>query len=252
MWLPRAGDPLSCGSIQALKTTIQGVFIMLAKANFRGMAGWAGGVLVAAVLSAVIMIGCEKEGASTAPQANAQAAVAAPAAAPPKVAVVDLDAVAKAIGADSVINRYIQDAVEVINEQLINAAVQMRDQLQEEQEKLTEESAQEDRVRLARMVQAANQQVRTNKLIAQNRIQQVRGAVILNFRNGIRGHAARVASDNGASVLLLPSESLLWADTSVDITGKLIDHLRSQNVQVQIQRPQAMPAEDGSGEAPAE
>ena len=225
---------------------------MSTSSKLRRMLGWASTVAAAAALSAAIMIGCEKQSGS-APQAEAQAPAAspAPASAQPRAAVVDLDAVAKAIGADTVIASRIKEAVEQLNEQLINAAMQMEEQLKEEQTKLAADAPQEERVRLARMVQAARQQVQSNKAVAQMRAQQVRAQLIVSFRQQIRPHAANVARANNANLVLLPSDTVLWFDASVDITDELIAELRAKDVKVQVARPETLPADDSTPSTPA-
>jgi hypothetical protein len=73
----------------------------------------------------------------------------------------------------------------------------------------------------------ANQNGRTNKLIAKARQQEIRNELIRQFRNEIRPVAERIAKQRGATMVLLPTDQLLWFDRVTDITDELIAELRA-------------------------
>jgi len=145
-----------------------------------------------------------------------------------RVAVVDLDAVAKAVGRDEAINRQVKSATEQINERLREAARQMQEELDAERERLGGESMEEEaRARMEKLTARARQGLRNNRATAEMRRNQIRTALINRFREEIRPIAERVARERGAEVVLTTQPGLLWFDSGVDMTGAVITEFRA-------------------------
>lgn len=149
--------------------------------------------------------------------------------APTNAAVVDLDAVAKAIGKDEEISEQIDAAVQQINERLVEAAQQMQQQLQEEREALGDDPDEEQVARLRQMALQARQNVQNNRTLAELRRDEVRKELIQQFREEARPVAERVAKERGANVVLLANDNVLWYEAAADITGAVITEMRSND-----------------------
>ncbi|MEX2670505.1 MAG: OmpH family outer membrane protein [Phycisphaeraceae bacterium] len=142
-------------------------------------------------------------------------------------AVVDLDAVAKAIGKDTEITEQIEAAVQQMNERLRTAAQEMQEQLEAEQEKLGDDPTEEQVARLRQMAAKAQQNVQNNRSAAQLRRNQVRTQLIQQFREEARPIAEKVAKASGANVVLLANDNVLWYESAADITGLVITEMRA-------------------------
>ncbi len=172
-------------------------------------------------------------------------ATAQDAKAPARVAIVDLDAVAKAVGRDAVIRQQLEAATQQLNQQLIKAATEMKSQIEAEQKKLGEKPSEDDQKRVQQMLATANQNVQNNKMVAQLRQQQLRNELIVQFRNEIRPMAEKAARSQGASAVFVAADNVvLWFDPSLDITDEVIAEYRANPPKtIAIPTPPA-PAED--------
>ena len=172
--------------------------------------------LIAVALAAVAVF---------APAAFAQNASAS---ASPKVGVVDLDAVAKAVGREALIRQQLERATQQLNQQLVNAANEMKQALEAEQKKLGEAPAEEDQRRLRVMLAQANQNVQNNQTLAQMRVNQLKNELIVHFRNEVRPLTEKAAKEAGAAVVLVASENnVLWFDPALDLTDEVIAAYRA-------------------------
>jgi Skp family chaperone for outer membrane proteins len=166
--------------------------------------------------------------------------------APARVAIVDLDAVAKAVGRDAVIRKQLETATQQLNQQLLKAAGEMKTQIEAEQKKLGDKPSEEDQKRVQQMLAAANQNVQNNKMVAQLRQQQLKNELIVQFRNEIRPIAEKAARAQGAAAVFVATDNVvLWFDPSLDITDEVIAEYRANPPKtIAIPTPPA-PAEDG-------
>lgn len=145
----------------------------------------------------------------------------------PSVAVLDLIAVAKAVGEDEVVRAQLEQASTSLNQQLSQIAGQLNQQLVEEKNKLGEELSDEDRQKLVRMTAQAQQELRKKQQEARLRGQQFQASLRQKFLAELRPVAAEVARQREASAVMLTSATLLWHDQTVDITGDVISALRA-------------------------
>lgn len=176
-------------------------------------------MMMAAVAAALM---CGATGAS-----RAQAQESKPQAAAQRVGVVDLDAVAKAVGRDVTIRKQLEDATKQVDEKLLAAANKMQEQVDAEKKKLGDKPSEEDQRRLQLMVAQGRQNVQNNKAAARVRLQQYRNELIIQFRTEVRPVVQTAAKQAGATVVLLANESVLWFDPVVDITDEVIAAYRA-------------------------
>ena len=201
-------------------------------------------VLVFAGLACLTFLaGCE-------PQGSGRAAVA----------IIDLDAVARALGRDDVIAQQINQANQQLAGQLGQVATNLQQQVQsrrDEYEVIGDEAEQELQERTA----AANQRLQQTQQLAQQRSAQFRQAVINAFRNEVSPYAQEIAAERGAVAVVTVATPMLWFDPEVDITDEVIAEMRraglersgepARTAQPQAQ-PSAAPAEEPASERGAE
>lgn len=169
-----------------------------------------------------------------------------------RAVVADLDVVAKALGRDLGIQQQVEVATRNLNAQLVQAAQAMQDELNVARATFGEQPTEPQQKRIEQLAAVANQNVRTNKLIARTRQQEIRNELVGQFRDEVRPIAERIARERGASVVLLSPNDLLWFDPKADITDELIAELRASAVSSRSVQPSArMTRPASSGPSPA-
>lgn len=152
-----------------------------------------------------------------------------PAAPPPAstVAILDLGAVAKALGRDEVFRGQVEAAGKELQQQLTQFSSGLQDKLREEQAKLGDAPSEEERQQLQRLVVDAQRQIQQSQLLARQKAAEFQTQLATQFRSEVQPIAAQVARSKGASSVLL-SNSVMWFEPAVDITGAVIDALRAR------------------------
>jgi len=192
--------------------------------------------------AALLLAGCDKI-----PFPVSQAP---PAAAPaPTMAVLDLDAVAKALGRDEVFREQVEAAGQQLRQQLGELSSNLQTQLREEQEKLGAEPSDEQRQQLQRMLAEAQRQVQQGQVLARQKAAEFQTQLARQFRAEVQPVATEVARSRGASGVLL-ANTLLWFEPAADITGAVIDALRARGAASGAPAMATQPPPAG-GEAPA-
>jgi len=146
-----------------------------------------------------------------------------------KTLLVDLDAVARAMGWDQRIQLAVEQATEDLNGQLLKAAQEMDADLKKQQAELGGNPTPDQQARLRQLKLLVDQKIQSNKVIAQNARDRVRNEQILLFRNEVKPISGRVAKKHGAEVVLRTNDEVIWYDAAVDITGEIISEMRSQS-----------------------
>lgn len=143
------------------------------------------------------------------------------------VAVLDLAAVAKALGRDEVFREQMHSAREQLREQLTEFSTGLQDKLREEQARLGEAPTAEQQQDLREKLALAQRQVQQSQALARQKAAEFQTTLALAFRNEVQPVAAEIARSQGASAVVL-SNTLLWFEPGVDITGKVIEAMRAQ------------------------
>lgn len=144
-----------------------------------------------------------------------------------KVAVIDLDRVARALGRDEVINQRYQQSVTRMAEQLQGLQSNLIEQITVEQEKLGEEATDEEKQGLNQFIRTADRKLKEARVRARNQEVKIRADLVSDFREEMQPVARRAAAKRGFSIVMLNQANLLYFDTAVDITDVVIDDLQS-------------------------
>ena len=143
------------------------------------------------------------------------------------VAVVDLNAVAKAIGRDEAINARMESARVDLNQQLTQIAGDLEQQLKDEQEKVGAAPKPDEQQQLQEMAVRAQRQLAEKQQLAQQKATQFQLELVNEFRQQLAPVAEKVAKIRGADVVVVLDDSVLWFDSGVDITDEVIADLRA-------------------------
>jgi len=156
---------------------------------------------------------------------------------PAAAAVVDLNAVAKALGYDMAMDVQMQAAADELNDQLATIASNLQAQLdekrgeleqaQQEKKKKKKQQLAEEEAKLSQLTQLARQQLAQSQQLAQQKAQLYKQGLVQQFRQQIAETASVVASEQGATLLLAANANLLWFENKQDITGEVIDRMRA-------------------------
>lgn len=151
----------------------------------------------AIVLAVVLLTGCGK---------------------PPEVAVIDLDAVAKAVGRDDVFKQQMQAAREKIGQQLSQHAATLKVQL----EKTPGEAAAAD----------ARRQWQKAMGLAEQRAREYQLGLVREFREQLRPVVEKIAKEHGAKTVISATQDAVWFAPEVDLTSEVIAKLRAEPLPV--------------------
>ncbi len=142
------------------------------------------------------------------------------------VAVLDLQAVAKALGRDDEFKVQLESAGKQLGEQLTKVSTSLQSQLREEQTKIGANPSDEDRGKLRQMALDAQRKFQQSQQQARQQARQLQIKLASQFRADVQPVAAQVARSKGASAVLL-ANSLMWFEPAVDITADVIGKMRS-------------------------
>jgi len=141
--------------------------------------------------------------------------------------VVDLTAVARALGRDEVMQQKLQKAQQQLNAQLEQIGSGLQTQLQDQESKLAGEAKKTRQETLEKLSQQANLQLRQSRLVAERKADQYRLKLIDGFRDEVRWVAKSLAEKRGAQSVFVNDGNLLWYAPAIDITDEVIAALRA-------------------------
>lgn len=209
------------------------------------------GVMLALSGAAMWLSGCGNQG--TAPQA---------AAAKGGMAVVDLDAIAQAIGQTQQIKDAVSLRTNAVNQQLTKLQEGYREQLAAKQAELGDEPTEEQKQQLARMTNIAGQQLGAAKQRGEQALsaysREAISKVATDLRAEIRPICQEIAAKRGLGIVVPKNEGfLLSVDPGVDITAEVLEVLKARRPSTPAAAAPAataaapMPVEDASATRPA-
>ncbi len=143
--------------------------------------------------------------------------------------VVDLGAVARALGRDKEISASLSASRTAFNQQLEHAADRLNAQLEQANKDDGKKSAHQDQETLAQLSEQAATRLRQLQQAAQLKLDKQQVELLNAFRDEVKQAAAGVASKRGATVVQLSGGDVLWFDPQSDITGDVIAALRAKN-----------------------
>lgn len=149
----------------------------------------------------------------------------------PDTVVVDVIAVAKALGRDTIIQEQMTAADQKLTQQLQEIEQNLESQLKAKRDEFGEQPTPEQQKQLQQLRQVAQQRYTQARVAAQQAKNQYSVALGDQFRNELKPVAERIAKQMGASVAVMNTNTLLWSTPEADITGKVIDELRLKQTQ---------------------
>jgi len=167
------------------------------------------------------------------------------------VAVVDLAAVAKATGQDTLMAQQVEAARQELAAQLTQIAGNLEKQLQAEQSRLGGAVAASREKEFQQLTAQARQQLAETQALAQQKAQDYQIGLVAGYRRALQPVVADIAGSKGAAVVLVSDATMLWFDPAVDITADVIAELRANPVSVPAPA-LADPANEAAAPAPGD
>lgn len=144
------------------------------------------------------------------------------------VAIVDVDAVAREIGADKEVLGVLKQAQENLNTKLKDAQLTMQKQFDAAVAKAGGDKAtNEEKQQLAQFNRQLQNQFARYKETAQVALNREQAKRVLSFRDQVRPVAMEIAKSKGLSVVLQKSDQILGFQESVDITKAVAAKLKA-------------------------
>ena len=185
-------------------------------------------LISAAGLMLAVVLSCEQSPTPANAKAEPGATVASAA---PETVVVDLDAVAKALGVDEAMAKQLKAFTENVNQQVGKIGQKLKADVAAKQEALGEEPTDEQRKELATLANEANRKFVSAQQEGRLRVTQARGQLVNQFREQVATVAKGIAEQRGATTVVSAGAQVLWFDPATDITGDVIDALRKKQAE---------------------
>ena len=173
--------------------------------------------IIVALLAALLAQGCDR---FSAPQG-------------PHTLVVDLAAVAKAVGKDDEISAALNRTKNQLNKQLHDLTDHLNTELADRKKDIDKQAGKGDQASYGRL----------SRENAQLQLDAMQEKLLLAFRKRVRQEASQVARQRGAFSVELAGADVLWFDPQADITDEVIARLRAEQ-----DAPQQAPAQDATTE----
>jgi Skp family chaperone for outer membrane proteins len=112
--------------------------------------------------------------------------------------------------------------------QLEQIAGDLQSQVKKEQKKLGTKPTKKDKTRVEQLTMKAQQTLRQQQTVAQQKANQLRADLIQEFRSEVKAVAEPIARGQGASIVKISAQDILWFDPALDITGEVISQMRAE------------------------
>lgn len=139
------------------------------------------------------------------------------------VALIDLEAVAKRLGRDTVIAQEIKEASEAIAEQLVTAQKEYQAEFTRYKDTLGAKPTEADNQKLVELNRNLNAQFQQRQQQAQQEIAAKRTALVNRFCEEVKPLAMKVAAARGLQIVLVKSDLVvLGYEPTVEITDAVV------------------------------
>ena len=179
-------------------------------------------LLAAAALAGGLLSACNEQALPQAPGVGASMA--------PVIAVVDVDAVAHALGRDVSMREQLTSASEELSSEVRGLAQELKDNFEAERQRIGDNPTQEQREQLARLGLEAQARVQQSQTAAQRKAQELQVQLARQIQDEVRPVAGEVARERGAA-LVLSATFVLWAEATTDITAAVIERMKARAAQ---------------------
>lgn len=141
--------------------------------------------------------------------------------------IVDITAVAKALGRDEVMARQLEATREQLNQQLTEITRNLNTQIEEKRVEFGEDASEADTQTLQNLALKARQTLQHSREMARQQALAYHGSLLQDFREEVRAEASAIARERGATSVLNAGDTTLWFDPQTDITGEVIARMRA-------------------------
>jgi Skp family chaperone for outer membrane proteins len=141
--------------------------------------------------------------------------------------VVDIAAVARALGRNEAMQKQIDMAYKKLNTQLVEIGSELEQRPNRKKEDL-ETGNESGKADFDKLVLQANLQLKRTRQIAQKKGELYRGRLLNEFRQEVMGAARQIADKRDAVVVVAANNDILWYSSAIDITDETIGILRAQ------------------------
>ncbi len=144
-----------------------------------------------------------------------------------RMAVIDLDRIAGALGRDDLMTQRLQEAVQQRQQNVTMVRDTLRAQLQQETARLGRNPTEAQKARLNQLTVAADTRMREVLARADQEGNELRTRLILEFREEVEPVARRVATRRGLSIVMVKQDHMLYINPEIDITDTVIDEIQA-------------------------
>lgn len=135
-----------------------------------------------------------------------------------RVAVVDLDAIAKSLGRDKIITNKVAHYVKAKQAGINKERDQLKAKLAKEKKGLGNKSTDKQKADYVHSVREAELKLRNDVLAARRGAVALRAKLIQKFTDEVRPLAVKIAHKRGFSVVYVKQQAMLYVDPRVDIS----------------------------------
>lgn len=143
--------------------------------------------------------------------------------------VVDLSAVARALGRDEAMQRQLDDAYQTLNLQLGEIGLELEMALKESKENL-DANSENSKAEYDKLIKQAQLQLQKTQQLAIQKGTLYRNRLLNQFRQEVLDAAKGIAASRGSMAVVAANNSILWYSSSIDITDETIGVLRERQV----------------------
>jgi Skp family chaperone for outer membrane proteins len=152
-----------------------------------------------------------------------------PAAMQGKVAIIDLDSIARQIGYDSQMNTAVEQQKASLAKQLGVIQAGFNEEITKKQSEFGATPTQEQSQQLRQQRLAATAKLQQQDRQAGMLLGQYKAQLVQQFRNAVKPAARAVAADKGLSIILTKNDGVVFDyDTAVDITDAVVERMRAE------------------------
>jgi len=145
-----------------------------------------------------------------------------------RVAVVDLDAIAKTLGRDKAITNEVGRYLKTKQADINKERDQLKAKLAKEEKKLGKSPKPKQKAEYESMARQSELQLRKDVIDARRGAAQLRAKLINEFTGEVQPVAARLAREKGFGLVLVKQPGMLFIDGSADITAQVTKVLKAK------------------------
>ena len=143
-----------------------------------------------------------------------------------RIAIIDLDEIASAIGRDKDITQRVQLFVKDEESKLTALRDELRVNIAQEEKALGEKPSKEQQEQFNQLSNNSEVKLRQEIAKVEEMAAQLRIDLVLEFKKQVEPVARRVVTSRGISVIMIKQNAMLYIDPASDITDDVIDEMQ--------------------------